>query len=118
MEFFKDFFQRLFQLQPRFMATFGSDTEELFDQLHDSVKLIQAASRFKATDTTKDEDAEHQKVYEKVRETLKGVIRITADEDEDDETQELDLVAKNLKEFREESRCKRIVDREYRGFLF
>jgi hypothetical protein len=34
MDFHKDFFQRLSKLQPRFMATFGAEKEEMFDLVH------------------------------------------------------------------------------------
>jgi hypothetical protein len=117
MDFFKDFFQHLFKLQPRFMATFGSDKEEIFSLVHVSLTEIQIASWIKAFDTTKDEDAEHQKLYEELREKLKSVILTM--EDDDDGIRELDRVGGRLKEFREsvESLCKPIVDREYRGCL-
>jgi hypothetical protein len=114
MDFYKDFFQRLLKLQPRFMAIFGSDKEKIFGLIHFSVREIQMAAMMKALDGIDEDDPEEQLLYEEVRNKMKNVI-LTDDDDEDNRNKELDRVGRRLKEFREslESLCRPVVDREY-----
>jgi hypothetical protein len=44
----KDFFERLWKLQPRFMAVFGSKTEEIFFKLHQSQNFIRVSAQMLA----------------------------------------------------------------------
>jgi hypothetical protein len=39
----KDFFERLWQLHPKFMAVFGADTGEIFEKLHIARRTIESA---------------------------------------------------------------------------
>jgi hypothetical protein len=114
MDFHKEFFQRLFRLQPRFMAIFGPDTQRIFDLLHFSLEEIKMASWIKGFEGIKHEEAEHQRLFEELRDRAKDVIH--TDDNEDDETQEPDRLSNRLITFREriESLCKPVVDREYR----
>lgn len=40
----KDFFERLFKLQPRFMALFGADKEDIFMKCHTSRRMIEVSA--------------------------------------------------------------------------
>jgi len=40
----EDFFERLFQLQPRFMALFGADKEEMFMKCHKARRFIEVSA--------------------------------------------------------------------------
>jgi len=41
----REFFERLFKLQPKFMALFGAQTEEIFVKCHQARRYIEASSR-------------------------------------------------------------------------
>lgn len=44
----KDFFERVWRLQPRFMAVFGPDTEEIFLRLHQARRFIEVSAQMLA----------------------------------------------------------------------
>jgi hypothetical protein len=44
----KDFFERAWRLQPRFMAVFGPQTEEIFFRLHQSRRFIEVSAQMLA----------------------------------------------------------------------
>src|SRR5579862_323348 len=45
MERNKDFFERLWKLQPRFMAVFGSETEDIFFKLHQARRYVEVSAQ-------------------------------------------------------------------------
>jgi hypothetical protein len=40
----REFFDRVWRLQPKFMAVFGADTEKIFDQFHNATEMVRMAA--------------------------------------------------------------------------
>jgi hypothetical protein len=126
MKAYGDFFQRGFRLQPRFMAVFGQETEEIFDLLHMTIAQIRWAAWAKSMNGVVVVDAKERKRLEEAIDSLKGVILDGEsddddddddDGDDDDDEKKEDGIDSRLERFRKkiEALCKPVVDREYQN---
>ena len=110
----KDFFQRVFKLQPRFMAVFGPQTEVIFKELYQAranvVVSAQAISRY--------DDGPFTEAKAKRRTRYEGDIWSgAADSYSHEELPEGDRVQKRLDEFKNgiSTLCRPVVDQEFRS---
>jgi hypothetical protein len=108
IEAHKDFFDRVWQLQPRFMAAYGPQTEEIFELLHQCRRDIQvSAIMLSQEDTTyRDPTPKVQELLNQARRDLWSTGNFEP---------EKDVVSRRLEDFRErmEKLCRPIIDREY-----
>ncbi len=103
----KDYFDRLWKLQPRFMAAFSPETEAVFLLVHQSRRDIEvAASMLMQEGDYRQMDDTTRQLYEKMRRDIW---------DHQDSQSEKDTIGKRLNDFKEkmERLCRPILDKEY-----
>jgi len=106
----KDFFEKIWKLQPKCMAVFGRQIEDTFLKLHQARRNIEVAAQMLAEevdDPIRNEDEETRKLYKRLRRDLW---------DHGNYEPEKDAVGKLLREFEVEleAAARPIVDREYK----
>jgi hypothetical protein len=104
-----DYFTRIWALQPKFIAIFGENTEDIFDQLHKARRDIEAAAStivFDFEPFDPKDDPSYSKELKGYRTTVFGPRR----------RDEADPVAEKLDDFRKriDKLCRPVVDRTYR----
>jgi hypothetical protein len=99
----RDYFERVWKLQPTVMAIFGEHMEEVFGKLHDARATIQAASQTMTWDEPPMNTDDNRKLWAQLRTDLWGISK------------ETDRVQESLDAFRKgiEKVCKPVVDREF-----
>jgi hypothetical protein len=104
----KEFFDRVWKLQPRFMAAFGPGTEEIFLLLHQSRRDVEVAAGMLGQ-----EDKMYREGNDKLQRSWKKAPRDLWPTGEFEP--EKDVVSRRLEDFqkRMEKICKPIIDREY-----
>ena len=108
----KDFFERTFNLQPRCMAMFGKEAEDIFMLMHKARRAIEVSSQMLAWKTAQYEDREapdqNAAFYEECRRDVWDV---------GDYQPEKDKVGKQLREFREkmEKMFQPVIGTEFQG---
>jgi hypothetical protein len=100
----KDFFDRVWKLQPLVMAIFGEKMEEVFGKLHEARAFVQVASNTLAWDEPPDSTPDNRTLKRQLRTDLWG-----------DGSTDVDRVQVCLDEFKGgiERVCKPVVDREF-----
>jgi hypothetical protein len=101
----KDFFDRVWKLQPVVMAVFGEHMEDVFGKLHDARAFIQVASQMLAWDYPPPITEDNRALAAQLRNDLWGGKK------------EIDRVQQSLDAFRKgiERVCKPVVDRQFSG---
>jgi hypothetical protein len=108
----KDFFERVYKLQPRCMAMFGREAEEIFMLMHKSRREIEVSSQMLAWKVGQYEDHEapdhNQAFYEQCRRDIWNVGEFQPDKDK---------VGKQLVKFRErmENTFRPVLGRNFKG---
>jgi hypothetical protein len=108
----KDFFDHVWELQPKFMAVFGKETEEIFMLLHTARRDIEIACEMLMWDVPQpnahERDSEEAKLYVQLRRDISSSSGATAKDG--------DAVGTKLEKFREriEALCRPAVDSEFR----
>jgi hypothetical protein len=99
IDHYKDYFETVWKLQPRFMAVFGRETEEIFALLHKARRAVEIAAHMLGTQGEPYEDA--------LQKELVADIWVVNDRGDD-------KVGKLLSEFRTkiEAQCFPILNRE------
>jgi hypothetical protein len=108
----KEFFERAWKLQPRFMAMFGPQSENIFIQLHQARRNIQvSASMLMRPDMHRNKGNWNENRQRQQRQ-MEGEIW----EGMDEIYPGTDRVSKGLKRFEDEivQLCRPVVDREFR----
>jgi hypothetical protein len=104
----KDFFDRVWKLQPRFMAAFGPETEDIFMLLHQSRRDIEVAAGTLGQDekTYAEGDAQLRELRQQARRDVWSTGTFQP---------EKDIVSRRLEDFRGrmERICRPILDRQY-----
>jgi hypothetical protein len=105
----QDFFDHVWELQPKFMAVFGEKTGEIFDLLHAARRDIQVACDMVAWMTEPERDNKEE--WELLIQLRQDIWSSTGKK-----AKEGDRVGKKLEDFRTriETLCRPIVDRELR----
>jgi len=103
-----DFFDHVWELQPRFMAIFGAETEETFRLLHEARRDIEIACEL-VDWMGKPETQEDRKLWVSARQDIFSSNGASAKDG--------DRVGKKLEDFRSkiEALCRPFVDRELRS---
>ena len=106
----KDFFDEVWELQPRCMSLFGPEVEETFMQLHRARRNVEVAAQMLAEDAAQEyagRPPNNDNLYKQLRADISG--HSTAAE-------EGDRIGRMLNDFREGliRVCRPIVDRGYR----
>jgi hypothetical protein len=106
----KDFFNRLWALQPTFMAVFGPETETIFSKLHGARNRIQYSAGTLISDVGIDHDPSNQDMRNFYRQ-----LRVDISCSRDEAGREGDAVGRMILEFRSgiEDLARPIVDREF-----
>lgn len=106
----KDFFDRLWELQPTFMAVFGPETEAFFSKLHSARNKIE----YSAATLINDVGIEHDPADQEMR-TFYRQLRVDTSCSRGQAGREGDAVGKLILEFRSgiEQLARPIVDREF-----
>jgi hypothetical protein len=103
----KDFFEQLWQLQPKCMAVLGADTEELFKLLHQARRYIEVGCEMLASRNAEapDPNAGSRVLYEQMRRDIA---------DHGNFEPEKDRVGKMLRDFqaKAEGLCRPIIERK------
>jgi len=73
MESHNDFFERVFDIEPKFMAIFGAETEELFAELYDAKRAVETAAQALYEEARIEHDPLDTDAKERMRQ-LRGVI--------------------------------------------
>jgi hypothetical protein len=108
----KDFFERVYKLQPRCMAMFGREAEEIFMLMHKSRRAIEVSSQMLAWKVGQYEDHEapdhNQAFYEQCRRDIWDVGEYQPEKDK---------VGKQLVKFRDrmENTFRPILGRNFKG---
>jgi hypothetical protein len=99
----KDYFDRVWKLQPIVMAVFGEQMEDVFGKLHDARAIIQVASQTLAWDDPPPNTEDNRRLGVQLRNDIWGGSCAT------------DRVQRSLDAFRKgiERVCKPVVDREF-----
>jgi hypothetical protein len=99
----KDYFDRVWKLQPVVMAIFGEHMEDVFGKLHDARSIVQVASQTLAWDEPPPNTEENRKLRLQLRNDIWAISKDT------------DRVQETLNAFRKgiERVCKPVVDREF-----
>jgi len=107
----KDFFSRLWELQPTFMAVFGPETEAIFSKLHNARNRIE----YSAGALIGDVGIEHDPSDKEMRNFYRQ-LRVDTSCSRGEAGREGDAVGKMILEFRSgiEELARPIVDREFR----
>lgn len=102
----RDFFERVFKLQPKCMAVFGPTAEEIFRLLHMARREVEVAAQMLARQTNDAEERADRKLTEQLRADIW---------DQGNFQPELNRVGQKLGEFREgiERLCRHVIDRQY-----
>jgi hypothetical protein len=102
----KDFFDHVWELQPKFMAIFGRETEEIFLLLHTARREIEVACEMLEWMRAPQTGAQDAQLWVQMRRDISSGSSATAKEG--------DRVGKKLEDFRTriETLCRPIVDRE------
>jgi hypothetical protein len=106
----KNFFDKVWQIQPKCMTVFGRKIEDTFLKLHKARRSIEVAAQMLAEevdDPIRNEDDETRKLYKQLRRDLW---------DHGDYQTEKDEVGRLLREFEQEleAATRPIIDREYK----
>jgi hypothetical protein len=104
----KDFFEHLWDLQPKCMAIFGADTEEAFMLVHKARRHVEVGCEMLSRQISDGEStAENRALYEQLRRDVA---------DHGDFEPEKDRVGKMLKDFvgSMERLCRPVIDKKYR----
>jgi hypothetical protein len=111
MERNKDFFERVWKLQPRFMAVFGPDTEEIFFKMHQARRFVEVSVMMLSR---RRDDGAGQWNENRQRQHEQWEADIWAGMDA--VTPGIDRVGRGLSEFREgvERLCRPVTKRGYR----
>lgn len=107
----KEFFEHLWNLQPKCMAIFGADTEEVFMLIHKARRHVEVGCEMLARQILDGEHtAQNRALYEQLR-------RDVADHGEFEP--EKDRVGTMLKQFVQsmESLCRPVIDRKFKSNL-
>ncbi len=112
----KDFFDRLWKLQPRFMAIFGPQTEDIFLLLHQARRFIEVSAQMlgRKRDYSEGWSEDRQRLNQRMEADIwSGMDEVF---DGDEVIPDLDRVSSRLRQFRDKmvSLCRPIVDREFR----
>jgi hypothetical protein len=112
----KDYFDRLWKLQPRFMAMFGPETESIFLLLHQARRFIEVSAQMLGR--KRDDSEQWNENRQRLRQRMEADVWIGMDEvlEGDDVIPDIDRVSSRLRRFRDEmvSLCRPIVDREFK----
>lgn len=102
IEAHKDFFERVFKLQPRCMAVFGESADKIFLLMHQSRRNIEVSAQMLCW-----QDGLPSELKEQMRRDVTDRKEFEAEKDE---------VGRKLREFRAQahSLCQPIIDQEYR----
>jgi hypothetical protein len=109
----KDFFDRVWKLQPRFMAAFGPETEKIFEYLHTSVREIEVACRMLAKEEVGNklkDDLWGSETLAQMRHDVWDVGGKQAKEGR--VTRQLDVFRENIERI-----CRPMLDRQYARML-
>jgi hypothetical protein len=106
----KEFFEKVWKLQPKCMAVFGKDIESTFLKLHRARRNIEVAAQMLAErvdEIDRNDDQSTRELYKQLRRDLW---------DHGDYEREKDSVGKLLDEFEQEleAKAKPIIDHKYR----
>lgn len=106
----KEFFEKVWKLQPRCMAVFGRDIESTFLKMHQARRNIEVAAQMLAEridEPFEDRDESTRELYKQLHRDLW---------DHGDYEKEKDLVGRLLEDFEREleAKAKPIVDQKYR----
>jgi hypothetical protein len=111
----KDYFDRLWRLQPRFMAMFGPETEEIFLLLHQARRFIEVSAQMLGRKRDPEEWNENR---QRLRDMMEADVWSGMDNASrgDEIIPDIDRVSKRLKQFRDRmvSLCRPVVDREFK----
>jgi hypothetical protein len=112
----KDFFDRLWRLQPRFMAMFGPETEQIFLLLHQARRFIEVSAQMlgRRRDHGEGWSKDRQRLHQRMEADIwSGMDEVS---DGDEIIPDLDRVSSRLRQFRDRivSLCRPIVDREFK----
>jgi hypothetical protein len=107
----KDYFDRAWRLQPRCMAMFGPEAEDIFLQLHQARRMVETSAGMLTWD--RDQLGKDKEDFE-FRQQLKADVWAEFGQ----LTKEGDRVGKKLEDFRArmEALCRPVIDREYSSF--
>lgn len=105
----REFFDRVWKLQPRFMAAFGSESEEAFNLLHQSRRDIEVSAGVLGENEKLYRDSDRKdlnELWEQMRRDLWSTGTFQP---------EKDVVSRRLEKFRLEMEklCKPVIDREF-----
>jgi len=105
----KDYFDRVWKLQPLVMAIFSEEMEDIFGKLHEARAMIQVASQTLSWDAPPSSTVENIALQKQMRIDLWG-----------GGSNDTDRVQRSLDEFRKgiERVCKPVVDREFSDGYF
>ena len=112
----RDYFDRLWKLQPRFMAMFGPETEEIFLLLHQARRFIEVSAQMLGRKRHGDEEWSENR--QRLHQRMEADIWSGMDEasDGDEIIPDIDRVSRRLRQFRDRivALCRPVVDREFR----
>lgn len=103
----KDFFERVFKLQPRFMALFGRDSESIFMKLHAARRKIEVSSEMLAEDACRGHNDHHEHDVAFIKQCKRDIWDHGGFEPDKDE------VGRSLKDFVDEMEalCRPVVNK-------
>jgi hypothetical protein len=106
----KEYFDRVWKLQPKFMAVFGDESERIFERLHKARKTVEVTAEALIDEYRIELDPTDAEGRERRRKWRVDVFASP------DVVAEGDRVGKLLEEFKTEIEklCRPIVDREYK----
>jgi hypothetical protein len=112
----KDYFDRLWKLQSRFMAVFGPETEEIFMLLHQARRFIEVSAQMLGR--RRDDRAAWNESRERLQRQMEADIWSGLDGVDygEENIPDIDRVSRRLQQFRDKIviLCRPVVDREFR----
>ena len=104
-----DFFKRVFDIEPKFMAIFGAETEEIFAQLYDAKQMVETSAQALYEEAR----IEHDPLDQDARERMRQLRRVIFASKGKIEAQ--DKVGQKVLEFKRriEALCRPIVDQTF-----
>jgi hypothetical protein len=104
-----EFFQKVFDIEPKFMAIFGAETEEIFAQLYDAKQMVETSAQALYEEARIEHDPSDQQARERLMQ-LRRTIFASKGKIADD-----DKVGQKVLEFKRriEALCRPIVDQTF-----
>jgi len=104
-----EFFRKVFDIEPKFMAVFGAETEEIFAQLYDAKQMVQTCAEALYEEARVEHDPSDQQARERMMQ-LRRTIYASKGKIADN-----DKVGQKVLDFKRriEALCRPIVDQTY-----